>query len=100
MRSLAEKPQSVRQAISEDANDIPTPLTQGELAERLGVDISAIRRHNKAGDLDRWSRKVDPDGISWRHQPDRDAFPSKIFVPIIEEKNQPGKQPEQSEQAA
>lgn len=45
-------------------------------------------RHNDQGDLARWSRTKDPLGIAWKQLPDRDSFPEKIFVPIVEEGEQ------------
>lgn len=33
--------------------------------------------------MEKWSRKHDPDGMGWRYQEDPDAFPSKIYVPIV-----------------
>lgn len=79
---------TVRRCSPEDTSGgvIPARLTQGQLADRLGVARETIGRHNDRGDLQGWSRRVDPDGVGWRHQPDRDAFPSKIFVPINEAK--------------
>jgi hypothetical protein len=40
-------------------------LTGEQLAARLGVHSSNIRRHNKHGDLSEWTQRNDPEGISW-----------------------------------
>ncbi|MGA7933043.1 MAG: hypothetical protein WCA35_05805 [Kovacikia sp.] len=41
------------------------PLTQAQLARRLGVSADAIRRKKRLPVLTEWSRTRDPEGISW-----------------------------------
>lgn len=50
------------------------PLNQTQLAERLGVVVSAITYWKfKAGFSD-WSRSKDPEGISWKYSPESKRF--------------------------
>ncbi|MFS8804525.1 response regulator [Synechococcus sp. R55.6] len=53
------------------------PLNQTQLAERLGVVVSAITYWKFKTGFPEWSRSRDPDGISWRYSPD-----SKRFSPV------------------
>lgn len=53
------------------------PLNQTQLAERLGVVVSAITYWKFKTGFPEWSRSRDPDGISWRYSSD-----SKRFSPI------------------
>jgi CheY-like chemotaxis protein len=53
------------------------PLNQTQLAERLGVVVSAITYWKFKTGFPEWSRSRDPEGISWRYSPD-----SKRFSPV------------------
>ncbi|MCJ2542156.1 response regulator [Thermostichus vulcanus] len=53
------------------------PLNQTQLAERLGVVVSAITYWKFKTGFPEWSRSRDPDGISWRYSSD-----SKRFSPV------------------
>ncbi|MEN9202150.1 MAG: response regulator [Thermostichus sp. DG_1_6_bins_120] len=53
------------------------PLNQTQLAERLGVVVSAITYWKFKSGFSEWSRSRDPDGISWRYSSD-----SKRFSPV------------------
>lgn len=52
-------------ALEEQLNPLPEPLTQKELAERLGVSPRTISKHNGDGNLLEWSGQIDPDGWGW-----------------------------------
>ncbi len=73
-------PQAVPTGTS-DAITVPRvtlrPLNQTQLAERLGVVVSAITYWKFKTGFPEWSRSRDPDGISWRYSSD-----SKRFSPI------------------
>ncbi len=66
---------------NEEAITVPRvtlrPLNQTQLAERLGVVVSAITYWKFKAGFPEWSRSRDPDGISWRYSSD-----SKRFSPI------------------
>jgi hypothetical protein len=53
------------------------PLNQTQLAERLGVVVSAITYWKFKSGFSEWSRSKDPDGLAWKYSPD-----SKRFSPI------------------
>lgn len=53
------------------------PLNQTQLAERLGVVVSAITYWKFKTGFSEWSRSKDPDGIAWKYSPD-----SKRFSPV------------------
>lgn len=53
------------------------PLNQTQLAERLGVVVSAITYWKFKSGFSEWSRSKDPDGIAWKYSPD-----SKRFSPV------------------
>ena len=48
----------------------PSPLTLGELGERLGRDKSGVFRAKNKGNpyFRKWSKKLDPDGIAWEYR--------------------------------
>ncbi len=68
-------------AAAEEAITVPRvtlrPLNQTQLAERLGVVVSAITYWKFKSGFPEWSRSRDPDGIAWRYSPD-----SKRFSPV------------------
>ena len=101
MRSLAAKPQAIRQNNDEEQIPEPGKLTQTVLAKRLGCTYNAIRLHRDGKakqSLEEWSAEEDPDGISWRFLPGvTDRKSSNYYVPVDwvdqeEEQDQPGKQ--------
>ncbi len=53
------------------------PLNQTQLAERLGVVVSAITYWKFKAGFPEWSRSKDPEGISWKYSPE-----SKRFSPV------------------
>ncbi|MFT0744120.1 response regulator [Synechococcus sp. 65AY640] len=68
-------------AAAEEAITVPRatlrPLNQTQLAERLGVVVSAITYWKFKSGFPEWSRSRDPDGIAWHYSPD-----SKRFSPV------------------
>jgi len=56
--------------------------TRVELAERFGVKLDTLgnRVNGKmASTFSEWSKKKDPDGITWQYYPE-----TKLFLPLIE----------------
>jgi hypothetical protein len=56
---------------------VTQPLTQAELARRLGVSAQTLRRKKYATDLVQWSHQKDPDQIGWRYEE-----PLQRFFPV------------------
>ncbi len=50
------------------------PLNQTQLAERLGVVVSAITYWKFKAGFSEWSRSKDPEGIAWKYSPDSKRF--------------------------
>lgn len=53
-------------------------LTSQELARRLGVALSTVRRKKFSSQLSAWSRSLDPDGIGWSY-----LAQSRRFFPVV-----------------
>ena len=53
---------------------IPSPLTQTELARRLGIDQTSISRKQFEPDFIIWSRTLDPAGVGWNYLRETDRF--------------------------
>lgn len=53
-----------------------TPMTQANLAKRLGVATSTISRMQSKSNFLQWSQQRDPDSIAWFKSPD-----TKLFYP-------------------
>ncbi len=54
------------------------PLTQAQLARRLGVSAGAISRKKLLPELVEWTKSRDPDGIGWAY-----LAQSRRFLPLI-----------------
>lgn len=50
------------------------PLNQTQLADRLGVVVSAITYWKLKPDFPDWSRSKDPEGVAWRYSADSKRF--------------------------
>lgn len=66
----------VKHALAEDGS--LTALIQADLAKRLNVKDYKISRYKSNPDFGEWSQKLDPEGISWKYQPE-----DKMFVPQV-----------------
>ncbi|MFS8877026.1 response regulator [Synechococcus sp. H55.11] len=79
--ATASLPVPSQESPAQEAITVPRatlrPLNQTQLAERLGVVVSAITYWKFKTGFPEWSRSRDPDGISWRYSPD-----SKRFSPV------------------
>ncbi len=80
-REALAAPLPPQESAAQEAITVPRatlrPLNQTQLAERLGVVVSAITYWKFKTGFPEWSRSRDPDGISWRYSPD-----SKRFSPV------------------
>ena len=81
LATAATAPLPPQESAAQEAVTVPRatlrPLNQTQLAERLGVVVSAITYWKFKTGFPEWSRSRDPDGISWRYSPD-----SKRFSPV------------------
>lgn len=66
---------SVENAVSEGGN--LSSLIQSELAKRLDVKDYKISRRKSDASFSAWTKKLDPEGISWKYSPT-----DKLFVPL------------------
>jgi hypothetical protein len=60
---------------------VSEPLTQADLARRLGIDRSRISRVQSQPHFSQWSQERDPEGIAWQFDPK-----SKRFYPYLAQK--------------
>ena len=64
-------PDNVPNEIADEEPDVDYPLTQRELAERLGTSTQNISNHRRHGtprdkaDFEAWSKRHDPDDVAW-----------------------------------
>ncbi|UBF28947.1 hypothetical protein K9N68_14545 [Kovacikia minuta CCNUW1] len=64
----AAKPTNPQSIVSEKISPLPAePLTQAQLARRLGVNADTIRRKKFSSDLAAWTQTRDPDGFGWMY---------------------------------
>ena len=60
--------ESMLGGVSTSLNELPSePLTQAQLADRLGVDASTLTRQKGKNGFPDWSRSKDPDSVAWRY---------------------------------
>ncbi len=59
----------------------PQALIQSELARRLGVHSSTVLKRRSESYFSDWSRRRDPEKISWRYSPE-----TKLFFPVDSKK--------------
>lgn len=57
-----------------------TPMTQADLAKRLGVATSTVSRMQSKSNFPEWSKLRDPDSVAWVKSPD-----TKLFSPQSDE---------------
>jgi hypothetical protein len=50
------------------------PLTQAEVAKRLGVKSSTLASAKKRPNFPEWSKSKDPEGITWQWVPEPNHF--------------------------
>ncbi len=61
----------------EASTDTNQKLIQADLAKRLDVHPSTLRKRRREQDFAQWSQSRDPDGIAWQYDPeDRQFFPT------------------------
>ncbi|WP_448596873.1 HMA2 domain-containing protein [Thermoleptolyngbya sp.] len=53
---------------------LPEPLTQRDLAERLGVASQSITPRRQQPTFQDWSQEQDPEGIAWCYRPESGTF--------------------------
>lgn len=58
-------------------------LNQAELAKRLDVHSSTVRKRKSDPDFSEWSQSRDPEGVAWTYSPD-----TKEFLPPTETRSQ------------
>jgi hypothetical protein len=60
-----------------EGTDLDKPLSNRELARRLGITRNTLSRRKDRIDFPAWTQDLDPDGIAWVHQ-------NGVFVPRID----------------
>jgi hypothetical protein len=55
------------------------PMIQADLAKRLGVHPSTLRKRRRASNFPSWSREKDPQKVTWHYNPE-----SRIFTPEVQ----------------
>ncbi|MEB3338538.1 MAG: heavy metal translocating P-type ATPase [Leptolyngbyaceae bacterium] len=70
---ISEQPTPSETSLDETSLE---PLTGRDLAHRLGVSDSTITRRRAHADFSEWTRRKDPDGITWTYSQE-----SHLYVP-------------------
>jgi hypothetical protein len=77
---VQEQPPLEAAKVSEKSVASADPLTQAQLARRLGVSAGAIRRKKFSPNLAAWTKSRDPQGIEWMYSVQtRRFFPAEAM---------------------